>query len=379
MDLDFTDDQEELRHSVRAFLQRECPPSVVRAVVETGEPAAGLWAQMVGLDWPALTVPVEHGGMGLGVEEVAVLAEELGAAAAPGPYLPTATQLVPALLRAASAEQQARFLPGVAAGVTTGALALADHPARWQPGDVTAAARPVGGGWILDGRKSAVTLWSGEDELVVVARCPQPGRPDALGLFLVPAGRGTVEPVRSLDASRPLATVLLEGVLVEPDRVLGDPGDPAVERALSGVLGEAAVALALEIVGVCRTLFDLTLQHAKDRHQFGVPVGSFQAVKHKLADCHVALERARSLAYHAVAALSQDHPDQVVACAMAKAAAGDCQRLVCQEAIQTFGGIGFTWESDVHLLVKRAQSSAALLGSAAEHRTVVARALGVTR
>jgi alkylation response protein AidB-like acyl-CoA dehydrogenase len=381
VDLEFSDEQAELRTSVRAFLERECPPSRVRSVVETGEPAADLWAAMVGLDWPALNVPEDCGGMGLGFAEVAVVAEELGTAIAPVPYLPTATQFVPAVAEAAGAEQRRRLLGPVAAGERTGALAVADHPSRWTVAGVTATAERAAGGWALHGEKQAVMVTpatAGSTDVVVAARVAgAPGDPAGVGLFVVPAPTLSLRPVRTLDASRPLAAAGLDGVVVPDDRVLGDPGGEAVAAALARALEMAAVALALEAVGTCQALFDLTLQHAKDRHQFGVPIGSFQAVKHRMADGYIALERARALCYFAVAAIAEGDPRRALAAAMAKAGADDCQRLVCQDSIQTFGGIGFTWEADVHLYVKRAQSSGALFGSAAEHRLAVARLLGV--
>jgi alkylation response protein AidB-like acyl-CoA dehydrogenase len=374
VDLEYTEDQEELRQSVRAFLAAECPPSVVRRVVETGEPARDLWAAMVGLDWPALNVPEDCGGMGLGTAEVSVVVEELGAVAAPGPYLATASQFVPAVSLAGTAEQRARYLEPVSAGERVGALALADHPRCWSVDDVTATAERAAGGWTLRGEKHGVLIGPGDDADVVVAARVDGG---GLGLFVVPASALDIRAVRSLDGSRPLSRIVLDGTAVPAEAALGEAGSPAVAAALTRTVEEAALALSLEAVGACRTLFAMTLQHAKDRHQFGVPIGSFQAVKHKLADVHLALERARALALFAVAAAGEDDPRLALAIAMAKAAADDCQRLVCQEAIQTFGGIGFTWESDVHLYVKRAQAAGALFGSAADHRMAVARHLGV--
>ncbi len=375
MDLEFTDEQAELRGSVRAFLERECPPSVVRAVHETGEPADGLWRAMVDLDWPALNVPEASGGMGLGFVEVAVVAEELGAAVAPVPYLATATQFVPAVAGAGDPEQVKRYLGPVAAGERTGALAVADHPRRWQAADVTTRADRTTGGWALTGEKQAVMVADGDPaDLVVAARVGH-----GVGLFVIPLGTPAVRvhPVVALDPSRPLARVGLDGVVVPDDRTLGEPGSDAVAAALDRALREAAVALALETVGACQTLFDLTVQHAKDRHQFGVPIGSFEAVKHRLADAYIALERARALCYYATAAIAEDDPRQAVASSMAKAAADDCQRTVCFDAIQTFGGIGFTWESDVHLYVKRVASAGVLFGGAGDHRLAVARSMGV--
>jgi alkylation response protein AidB-like acyl-CoA dehydrogenase len=168
-------------------------------------------------------------------------------------------------------------------------------------------------------------------------------------------------------------------VAVGADRALGTPGSPELLEALTRGIEEATVALAVETLGVCQRLFDLTLDYAKNRHQFGVPIGSFQAIKHKMADLFVTIERARALAYYAVAAVAEDDPRRSMAVAMAKAAADDCQVLVCQESIQTFGGIAFTWEHDVQLYVKRATTSGSLFGTAAEQRLVVAELLGVYR
>jgi len=373
VDLEFTDDQDELRRSVRDFLDRECPTSVARRMAETGEPADELWAAMVKLDWPALSVPEDCGGIGLSFVEVAVVLEELGSHLAPGPYLGTVTQFTPAVREAGTPEQRRRFLGPVAAGAVTGALAVADHPRRWRPADVTATAEPADGGWVLRGHKPAVLVAPDVDEVVVAARTPGPGA-GAVGLFVVPGADLRITPERSLDMSRPLATVDLAGVTVPADRALGRPGEDA-SAALARACEEAAVALALETLGACQRMFEMVLAYAKERHQFGAPIGSFQAVKHKMADLFVVIERARALTYYAVAALAEDDPARSTAAAMAKAAADDCQRLVGQDSIQTFGGIGFTWEHDVHLFVKRARTTGTLFGSSADHRLVVAEGL----
>jgi alkylation response protein AidB-like acyl-CoA dehydrogenase len=158
---------------------------------------------------------------------------------------------------------------------------------------------------------------------------------------------------------------------VDGDRVLARPD------RLSRAVEEATVALALETVGTCQAIFDMTLDYAKNREQFGVPIGSFQAVKHKFADMYVALERARATAYFAAVTIAEDDERRTVATSMAKAAVGDAQRLIAQEGIQTLGGIGYTWEHDMHLLVKRAKSGDALFGTAADHRAKVADHLGI--
>jgi alkylation response protein AidB-like acyl-CoA dehydrogenase len=372
VDLEFTDDQEILRESVRSFLAKECPPEVVRNVVETGEPAAALWASMIGLDWPALNVPEEHGGIGLSFVEIAVVAEELGRAIAPGPLLATATQFVPVVREVGTPEQRQRLLTGVAAGTVTGALALADHPRVWDLDHITTEATPVDGGWKLQGTKYGVLADAATDELAVVAKVG-----DGLGAFVVSTTDANLAPVHSLDASRPISTLTLDGVVVPADRALGDPGSAASAAGLCRAVQEATVAMALETVGTSDALFQLVLAYVKDRQQFGVPIGSFQAVKHKMSDMYVSIARSRSLCYYAVAAIDEDAPVRASAVAMAKAASDDAQQLVCQHSLQSFGGIGFTWEHDAHLYIKRAKTTGVLLGGSAEQSLALAVQLGV--
>jgi alkylation response protein AidB-like acyl-CoA dehydrogenase len=371
VDLEFTSEQDELRASVRSFLDKECTLGVVRHVVESGEPATGLWSSMVSLDWPALAVPDEHGGVGLTFVETAVVVEELGRCAAPGPLLATISQFAPMVREAGTPGQAQRFLSAVAAGTTTGTVALADHPRRWALDDVTMRAERAEGGWVLTGTKVGVMTGHGVDEVAVVARAG-----DGVGAFVVPADEAGLTAIHSLDASRPISTASLDRVLVPDDRALGDPGSPATTRAIARAVEEATAALALETVGACDALFQMVLDYVKDRKQFGVPVGSFQAIKHKMSNMFLAVERARSLCYFAVAAIAEDTPSRARAVAMAKAASDDCQREVCGESLQSFGGIGFTWEHDGHLLMKRAEADGALLGGAAEHSLAVAASLG---
>ena len=380
MQLDFTADQEELRASVRSVLERECPISLVRALVEKGTRPDGLWEQMVALDWPALTIPETAGGIGLGAVELAVLAEELGRVIAPGPLLPTISQLVPAIIEAGTAEQQERFLGAVARGELTGTLAVADAESGrggWTPESITATAEPAGdGGWALRGTKRWVIEGGFTDEVVVAARSSDTSGTDGIGLFVIPTSDLSPQPVTSFDGSRTLAHLPLDGIVVAPDRVLGgEPGaaGPALRRALE----VATVALALEMVGTCQTIFDVTLAYAKEREQFGVPIGSFQAIKHKLADMLVDLERARATAYFAAAAIAEEDERRSVAASMAKATAGDCQRRLVKEGIQIHGGIGFMWEHDIQLYAKRAKAGELLFGGANEHRARVADLIGV--
>jgi alkylation response protein AidB-like acyl-CoA dehydrogenase len=289
---------------------------------------------------------------------------------APGPLLTTVSQFFPIVREAGTPEQRQRILSDVASGATTGAIAVADHPSGWSVDDVTMTAARAEGGCVLEGTKHGVMAGHGVEELAVVARVGE-----GLGVFIVPIADAGLAPVNSLDASRPIATASFERVIVPDDRALGEPGSAETSRAVSRALEEATAALALETVGACDALFQMVLAYVKDRKQFGVPVGSFQAMKHKMSNMFLAVERARSLCYFAVAAIEEDTHERTSAVAMAKAASDDCQHLVCREALQSFGGIGFTWEHDGHFFMKRATADGALLGGAALHSLTVAAAL----
>jgi alkylation response protein AidB-like acyl-CoA dehydrogenase len=374
VELEFSSDQDELRDSVRSFLEKECTLGVVRAVAESGEPAAELWDAMVSLDWPALAIPEEDGGVGLSFVETAVLVEELGRAIAPGPLFATVTQYVPVVREVGHPEQRHAFLSEVASGKSTGALAVADHTRGWRIDDLTMSAERAEGGWVLEGTKIGVLGDPTTSEVAVLARVG-----DEIGAFVVPGAQAGLSPVRSLDATRPLCKATFERIVVPDDRALGEPGSPATTAAVVRALHEAMVGLALETVGTCDALFQLVLAYVKDRKQFGVPIGSFQAVKHKMTDMFVAIERARALCYFAVAAIDEDTSERAVAAAMAKAASDDCQRLVCRQSFQSLGGIGFTWEHDAHLFIKRAETTGTLLGGSGVHSLAVAADLGVGR
>jgi alkylation response protein AidB-like acyl-CoA dehydrogenase len=378
MQLEFTTEQEELRDSARAVLDRECPPNVARRVVEKGSPPDALWDRMVELGWPAITLPEAVGGLGLGTVELAVVVEELGRALAPGPFIATVTQFAPSVREVGDAEQQARFLAAVAEGRLTGTLAIAETSAGFDPAAVAALAEPAeDGAYRLRGQKRHV-LDPGADEVVVVARLADTNGDDGVGAFVVPGDALTVTPTRSLDASRPLGTIDLDSgdgtVAVSADRVLGEPG-PATAAGLRRAVEETTMALAVETVGVCQWIFDTALAYAKDREQFGAPIGSFQAIKHKFTDMLVALERARATGYFAALTIAEGDEQRGAATSVAKAAAGDCEHRLTKEGIQILGGIGYTWEHDMHLYVRRAKTDASLFGTAADHRARLATAL----
>jgi alkylation response protein AidB-like acyl-CoA dehydrogenase len=376
MELEFTEDQLELRDNVRDVLEGICPRALVRAVYEGHDDAGarvdGLWQQMVELYWPGVAIAEDRGGLGLSYVELAIVAEELGRATAPGPFLATVTQFAPLVREAGDAEQQTRFLGAVAGGERTGAVALAEGD-RWELDAVRTTAQRSAGGWVLDGEKTSVVDGATADDIAVVARGDE-----GLGVFVVPGSAAKAATRAGIDPTVPLADVTLAGVVVPEAGVIAVPGSDGVELAVERALQEATVALAAGTVGSCRAVFEQTLQYAKDREQYGRPIGSFQALKHRLAEMYLSVERATSLCYFAALTIAEEDPRRAEAAALAKAAAGDCQRLLAQDGLQLHGGIGFTWEHDLHFLLKRAKTGDALLGTAATQRARLARILGLT-
>jgi alkylation response protein AidB-like acyl-CoA dehydrogenase len=365
VDLELSDEEAAFRDDVRGVLAGISPSSVVRAIHEGRGGEDAVWRRMVELDWPALAVAEAYGGIGASFLELAIVVEELGRATAPGPFLATATQFAPAVRELGGDEARRRFLTEVAAGRITGTLALAER-GRWDSRAVQTTAAPAGAGWKLSGRKEAVLHGAAVDEIVVIAR-----NDDGLGAFVVPRADVDVAGRDVMDATLPLADVVLDGVVVQADRVLAVPS-AGVRSALDRVVDEATVALALASAGTSRRIFEITLEYAKTRRQYGRPIGSFQALKHRLADMYLAVERASSLCWFAALTLAEEDPRRHEAASLAKAAAGECQRRVVAEGLQLHGGIGFTWEHDLHFLLKRAKAGDALFGNAVAHRAALA-------
>ena len=373
MDLEFQADQADLRDNVREVLTGICPPSVVRALYERAEPPIAVWEKMAELYWPALAIAEKLGGLGMGYLELAIVAEELGRACVPSPWLATVTQYAPAVRELGGTETGAVLLGAVAEGSVTGTLALAEN-GRWTADALgtTARATRVGDGWRLEGAKSAVLDGATADEIVVVARGD-----DGIGAFVV-EGHSVRAQVRDvIDPTLPVADLDLGGVVVPADRVLAEPGGGHAEQALARVVEEAMVALAISTVGTCRVIFEQTLEYAKVREQYGKPIGSFQALKHRLADMFLSVERATSLCYFAALTIAEEDPRRAEAALLAKIAAGECQRLVVGEGLQLHGGIGYTWEHDLHFWLKRAKAGDALFGNSVAQRAALGARLGL--
>ena len=252
---------------------------------------------------------------------------------------------------------------------------MAEASGNFDPSSITTTATPDGASYVLDGEKHFVFDADVAVEAVVAARLPGTTGGDGVVLCVVPRDSFDSEPMVGFDASRSYGSVVLDSVRVEPDRVLTGPGSAG--PVLASIVQEATVALAAEMVGTCQAIFDIVHAYVQEREQFGVKVGSFQAIKHKLANMYVSVESARATAYFAAAAIAESDDRRDVAVAMAKASVGDCQKLVTTEGIQCLGGIGYTWEHDMHLYVKRAKSGAALFGTGPEHLERLSHLLGL--
>ena len=376
MDLELSAEESELRDNVRSVLASVCPPAAVRAVVEGKGDPASIWDRMVELYWPALAIAEDHGGLGRGFVEVALVAEELGRAVVPSPYLATVTQFAPAVRElGGDAPLAADLLGRIAGGELTGTVALAES-GRWEPDAVTATAEDTADGWVLRGTKDAVLDGADADAVLVIARAAGTSGTDGLGAFVVPRADLAATSRTVVDPTLPLADLALDGVVVPTARVVAAPGAAGVAEALDRAGQEAVVALAASTVGACRAIFERTVAYAKERVQYDRPIGSFQALKHRMADMYLAVERATSLCYFAALTIAEEDPQRTTAASMAKAAAGECQRLVVQDGLQLHGGIGMTWEHDLHFLLKRAVAGDALYGNAVHHRARLAPMLG---
>ena len=344
MELELSDEQRALREAARAFLEREAPVSYARAMMDDARGwRDDVWRKMAGLGWMGLPFPEDAGGVGMGFSALAILLAEMGRVVLPGPYFSSVVLAGHAVLEAGTEEQRKELLPAIASGETTWAAALSDTGVE---------ARTDGDAFVLNGEARYVFDGATADRMVV----------EAGGELFVPDGAGlTATPVELMDSTRKVAHVRFDGARAER---LGDGDRGALER----VLDRAYVGLAAEMLGGAERVVELSVEYAKQRVQFDRPIGSFQAVKHRAADMLLDVESLRNAVSFAAWAIERDHPDASIAASMAKAFASDAYRRVASSGIQVHGGIGFTWEHDMHLYFKRAKASEAAFGSADRHR-----------
>jgi alkylation response protein AidB-like acyl-CoA dehydrogenase len=365
------DERDELRATARAFLAAEVGMARVRALLDDPEGFdRSVWASMAELGWLAVHLPEEHGGMGATYTDLAVLLHEMGRAITPGPFLASAVLAAEALLGADNADLRAELLPAVAGGeriVTVANLAINGSPAA-DTLDVTWRSE---GGVRLSGTARFVPHAHVADAIVVAAR-------DAVGAVALgvvePGAPGVrIVPEATVDQTRRLARVELDDVAVADARLLGAPG--AMNALHERAVDVGAIAIGLDALGAAEHMLDVSSQYAKQRQQFGRPIGSFQAVKHHCANMLIAVEASRAATSFATDVLDDTGADVGEAASVVKSYGGPACADACQLAVQVHGGIGFTWEHDAHLYLKRTKLDEALYGSTGWHRRRLARHL----
>jgi alkylation response protein AidB-like acyl-CoA dehydrogenase len=376
LDFGFSEEQEMLRQSARSLLERECPSAHVRQMMDDERGySPELWRKMAGLGWLGLVLPEEHGGAGLNYVDLVVVAEEMGRVLLPSPFIWT-LMFAEAISRAGSDEQKRRFLPAIARGELAATPAHLEAKGSWEESGITMVARKSGAGFVLEGDKLFVNDAHVADFFLVAARTGGK-RGGGVTLFAIDAKRPGigVTPLKTMDQTRRLGAVAMRGVKASPADVVGEVnnGWPVLEAAID----RAKVTLAAEMMGGAQKVLETTVEYTKVREQFGRPIGSFQAVQHKCANMMVDVEGAKSAVYYAAWAVSNEAADARTAAAVAKAAASDAYRRTAADGIQVHGGIGFTWEHDMHLYFKRAKSSEFTFGDANFNREIVAQLIGL--
>jgi alkylation response protein AidB-like acyl-CoA dehydrogenase len=376
------EEQQALREQARDFLARHSGSEQVRQAMESESGSdPELWKRIGGeLGWTGLCVPEAYGGVGLGPLELSALMEPMGEFLLCAPFFSTVCLAAQAIAAGGSEAQKRAHLPGIAEGHTTAALAYAEPDGALEPAAIACVFRDApGGGFHLHGVKRYVVDGHSAQLLLVAARREGSRGAQGIELFLL---RGEVpgltrRALPTMDLTRRLAELTLDGVRLPAEARLGE-ADGRGGAVLAETLDRAAIALAAEQVGGAQRCLDLAVAYAKERVQFGRPIGSFQAIKHLCADMLLRVETARSAAWHAAQVAAQgDAAEIAVAASLAKAWCGDAYLHCAGEAIQIHGGVGFTWEYDPHLYFKRARSSQSLLGDASWHRERVARSLGL--
>ena len=376
MDFGFNEEQEMLRQSARALLEKECPSTVVRKLMddERGfDPA--LWKKMAELGWLGLVIPEEYGGGGLSYVDLVLIMEEMGRVGLPSPFIWT-VMVAEALKRAGSDHHKSSLLPKIASGELVATVAYLEPSAVWSAEGIAMTARNEGAGYVLDGTKLFVNDGHIADCLLVAARTGGSGE-GGITLFALESKRAGIAVTRltTMDQTRKLAELKFSGVKLDAADVVGEVGSGW--KTLSEIIDRGKVMLAGEMMGGAQKVLEMTVDYAKVRVQFGRPIGSFQAVQHKCANMMIDVEGARSAAYYASWAVSNEVAEAPLAAALAKAAASDAFRRVSADGIQLHGGIGFTWDHDLHLYFKRAKSSEFTFGDANWNRELVAQGINL--
>ena len=371
MNFAHTEEQEELRNAVRRFCEEKSPSSEVRRLMETTEgydPA--VWSQMANqLGLQGMAIPEEYGGAGFGFTELGIALEEMGRVLLCAPFFSSAVLATQALLTTDDEEAKKELLPGIAAGETIATLAFTEDTGRWDVDGISMEATKSGDGWTLSGAKMFVLDGHTASLLLVAAKAA-----GGVSLFAVDGDASglTRTPLTTMDQTRKQARVEFDST---PARLVG--GEGAFAAALPKVLDLAAIALASEQVGGAQKCLETSVDYAKTRIQFGRPIGSFQAIKHKCADMLLEVESAKSAAYYGAWSVDDGSDEVPVVASLAKSYCSEAYFHAAAENIQIHGGIGFTWEHDAHLYFKRAKSSELLFGDPSYHRELLAQRIGL--
>jgi alkylation response protein AidB-like acyl-CoA dehydrogenase len=375
----FTDEQQELRRAARTFLTDHSASEQVRVAMAT---ELGFdtetWKRIATeLGWTGVAIPEQFGGAGLGFVDLVALLEEMGEALLCAPFLSTVCMAAPALLEAGDCAATREWLPAIAEGRAIATLATTEARGHFDADGITTVARSSGGDFVLDGQKRFVLDGHCADLLLVAARREGSAGADGISLFAVPAASPGVERrvLPTMDQTRRLADVSLRKVRVSAAALVGEAGQGW--RAISRALDLAAIALGAEQVGGSQRCLDLAVGYAKERVQFGRAIGSFQAIKHKCADMMTAVESSRSAAYYGACVANEGGAELSRVASLTKAWCSEAYFRCAADALQIHGGVGFTWEYDVHLHLKRARSMESFLGSPAWHRERVATEIGL--
>jgi alkylation response protein AidB-like acyl-CoA dehydrogenase len=376
MDLGLDEQQELLRNFARDFLEKECPEQLVREMEEDEKGySPELWQKMAQQGWMGLIIPEQYDGTGMNICELVVLLEEFGRALVPGPFIPTVVLAGVPIMEAGTEDQKKLYLPKIASGELIGTMALTEPSAKWTADGVTLEAKKDGGDYVLNGTKLFVQDAHVTDFMVVVARTGGSGE-DGISLFLVDSKSSGIkfEVLKTIAADKQ-AEVVFDNVKVPAANLLGAEGKgwPIVEKTKR----VATVAACAYLVGLSQMDFDVTLNYAKERVQFGRPIGSFQAIQHKLADAVIDVDGSRFITYKAAWSLQEGEPDADMMISMAKAWTSDASRRVVAHGQQIHGGIGFTKEYKIQLYFRRQKWMELMWGDADYHRELVAQGLEV--
>jgi alkylation response protein AidB-like acyl-CoA dehydrogenase len=371
MDLIFSAEHEELRTAIRSFLERRSPEPEVRRLMETAagyDPA--VWSQMAGqLGLQGLIIPEPFGGSGYGYVELLVVLEEMGRALLCAPYFSSVVMAANLLMMSGDRGAQKDYLPGIASGSVIATVALAEAAGRWDEAGVTLEAQGRGDSWTLSGEKLFVIDGAVADVVLAAARTP--GGVSVLAVEKEAAGFAAA-PMSTMDQTRKQARLTFDAT---PARLIGGEGEGW--PAISAMLDLAVVGLAAEQAGGAQKVLEMAVEYACARIQFGRPIGSFQAIKHKCADMVLDVESAKSAAYYAAWAAAAGDEELPVLASLAKACCSEAYSRTAAENIQVHGGIGFTWEHPAHLYFKRAKSSELIFGDPGYHRELLAQRIGL--